>query len=158
MKKWLLSSLVGLFLVSVVSVSHAAVSADVLVPIDGDSKFAILYFPLGKNGMTLDLGAGYRHSTANSPNNQFSLVLGVGNWPVLGGIDTDFNLGHGTSHTAAFGFDSFVVSKTWLYRITDQFNIGFTLNLLEYGLRGDSSVRGVFTSFYPVFGAKLDLF
>ena len=157
MKKWLLSSLVGLFLVSVVSVSHAAVSADVLVKVNGDAKFATLYFPLGKNGMTLDLGLGLFYNQANATKLGYSAVVGVGNWSILGGIDTDLVITNAATGTASSAvYITPVVSKTWLYRVTDQFNIGFTAELYSFDSRtGTHSILG---AFYPVFGAKLDLF
>jgi hypothetical protein len=160
MKRFLVAA-VAAAVIAVGSVSTFAVSVDSLVKFTGDTKLATLYIPapFGK-GQTINLGFGAAAPVSGKA--AAVAVLGIGNWPIMGGIDTDLNLsylgefGAGTNRPNAIQIDSLVVSKTWSYKVVNGFSLGVTVELLNWSFAGSAGIHTLLANFYPVVGATLD--
>lgn len=149
---WGLGLAVVIFGAVLFPVGAGALSLDVMTNLNGDpvsNRFGIAYIPMD-NGMTWDLGFGVTFPKSGM---SASGLIGVGSIPYFGGVDADMVVNLGPE---GIRFNSLVVSKTWLYKLTEDVNIGFRTDVLTLDFSTNGTHK-ILSNLYPVISARLDV-
>lgn len=167
-KKIALGTLTGIFL----TLGQAyGVNLDIITGFSGNltgGASGKIYYPITSDTSVI-LGASSTISTTASKGSDVNIIAGITAIPpVLGNIDlytvwgnpTGTGIGSGTTTSGAsdaFMLTDVVVSKQWMYKLTEKINVGISLVLLDItmGTPIYSAKIGILPKMYPVFGGSI---
>ncbi len=156
MKKYLLAAVLSAMVLG------AGVSAQAVTLWSGlseSSKAMGIYWPLGNSGLNVGTFAGLSFPSNSSVEYGVSGgALTLDGIPVAGGVELGVYFSKSNDKSAGFGYN-IVLGKAYMFDLTDDVQIGFYLDLLNYG-RGANSSDSTITvlgNLYPVLAAEVKL-
>jgi|SaaInl4_135m_RNA_FD_contig_91_529701_length_650_multi_9_in_0_out_0_1 hypothetical protein len=155
MKKLLLSVLAGLF---ITTGTAQAIEVDALVGLDArGSNTGRFYYPLMND---IDLVVSKKLWIPGEKTSELAADLSVGvalDIPVFGRHSISVDITKSNTQGSAWMSNVINVEKNFLYNLTDQVKIGFTINALSVNLEKGNRSATLFGEIYPVLGATIEL-